>query len=71
MDKDKEQIIRDRAYRVWEDEGRPKGKEREHWECARREIQEEANMTEGHHDLESAPAEFHFRIQIKIAWQAY
>jgi hypothetical protein len=51
MDKDKEQKIRERAYRIWQDEGRPKGKDAEHWERARQEIQEEANMTEGHHDL--------------------
>lgn len=51
MDKDKEQKIRERAYRIWQDEGRPNGKDREHWERARQEIREEADMTEGHHSL--------------------
>ena len=44
MSEDKEQGIRERAYRIWEDEGRPFGKDKEHWERARAEIKEEANM---------------------------
>ena len=51
MNKDKEREIRERAYRIWQDEGRPTGKHEEHWERARQQIQEEANMTEGHHSL--------------------
>lgn len=27
--------IRDRAYRLWEEEGRPEGREMEHWQMAR------------------------------------
>jgi hypothetical protein len=27
--------IRDRAYRLWEEEGRPEGRELEHWQMAR------------------------------------
>jgi hypothetical protein len=30
--------IRERAYAIWEHEGRPEGREREHWERAAREI---------------------------------
>src|SRR5689334_23583134 len=30
-----EQRIRERAYRIWEEEGRPEGRDREHWERAR------------------------------------
>jgi hypothetical protein len=30
-----EQRIRARAYEIWEEEGRPEGREREHWERAR------------------------------------
>lgn len=30
----KEQRIRARAYRIWEEEGRPEGREREHWDMA-------------------------------------
>lgn len=30
--------IRERAYAIWEHEGRPEGREQEHWERAAREI---------------------------------
>ena len=30
-----EQRIRVRAHQIWEDEGRPEGRERDHWEKAR------------------------------------
>lgn len=33
-----EEHIRRRAYEIWEAEGRPVGREAEHWEQARREI---------------------------------
>ena len=32
---DTEQRIRERAHQIWEEEGRPEGREREHWERAR------------------------------------
>jgi hypothetical protein len=32
---DTEQRIRERAYRIWEEEGRPEGLAEEHWERAR------------------------------------
>ena len=32
------QRIRDRAYQIWIDEGRPIGREREHWEQAAHEL---------------------------------
>jgi hypothetical protein len=35
---DREKTIRDRAYHLWEAEGRPHGREAEHWERARREF---------------------------------
>ena len=31
-------LIRERAYAIWEREGRPEGRERQHWEQAAREI---------------------------------
>ncbi|WP_102958378.1 DUF2934 domain-containing protein [Mangrovicella endophytica] len=34
--------IRDRAYAIWEREGRPVGREHEHWAEAAREIEREA-----------------------------
>jgi hypothetical protein len=33
-----EAAIRQRAYAIWEEEGRPDGRERDHWERALREI---------------------------------
>ncbi|MBB2969903.1 DUF2934 domain-containing protein [Mesorhizobium sp. RMAD-H1] len=38
MDTGKEEQIKARAYEIWEQEGRPQGREHEHWEQARREI---------------------------------
>lgn len=34
-----EERIRERAHRIWEEEGRPHGRDWEHWERARREIE--------------------------------
>lgn len=31
----------ERAHELWEQEGRPEGREREHWERAAREIEEQ------------------------------
>jgi len=30
--------IRERAYSIWEENGRPEGEERQHWEQAMREV---------------------------------
>lgn len=30
--------IRDRAYAIWQAEGEPQGRDREHWEQAKREL---------------------------------
>jgi hypothetical protein len=35
---DKEELIRLRAYSIWFEQGQPEGREREHWDAARREI---------------------------------
>jgi Protein of unknown function (DUF2934) len=34
-----EALIRQRAYFLWEDEGRPQGRETEHWQRATAELQ--------------------------------
>jgi hypothetical protein len=39
-----EEKIRARAYEIWEKEGRPEGREREHWETAARELGAETEM---------------------------
>jgi len=47
---DKEQRIRDRAYQIWKAEGQPEGREAEHWERARRELDESAAAQSGKGD---------------------
>ena len=36
-----EQRIRERAYKIWEDEGRPEGRDEAHWELAKLAIAEQ------------------------------
>jgi hypothetical protein len=38
---DRDQRIRERAYRIWEEEGQPEGRQEEHWRRAEAEISEE------------------------------
>jgi hypothetical protein len=40
-ERDLESRIKERAHRIWEEEGRPEGREREHWELARFAIAQE------------------------------
>jgi hypothetical protein len=50
MSPEKEERTRLRAHEIWEREGRPEGKEAEHWERASREIESEeagGNQHEG------------------------
>lgn len=42
MQGEREQAIRERAYLLWEEEGRPYGKHLEHWLRAEIELDEEA-----------------------------
>jgi hypothetical protein len=42
MDSDEEARIRERAYEIWAREGRPHGKDEEHWQRARAEISAES-----------------------------
>jgi hypothetical protein len=39
---DHEEQIKARAYQIWEEEGRPEGRDREHWDQATREIMGDA-----------------------------
>ena len=45
MESDKEELIRRRAYALWEKEGRPAGRHDDHWQRASKEM----------HGLEDAP----------------
>ncbi|HSA83155.1 MAG TPA: DUF2934 domain-containing protein [Geminicoccaceae bacterium] len=35
---DLQQLIQERAYQLWESEGRPEGREQAHWQQAQREL---------------------------------
>jgi hypothetical protein len=35
---EKEQLIRERAYQIWLDEGQPEGRDKEHWHQAETQI---------------------------------
>jgi len=39
---DREKMIRDRAHKLWIEDGQPHGKHNEHWERARRQIEQES-----------------------------
>ncbi|WP_395016128.1 DUF2934 domain-containing protein [Dongia sp.] len=39
MDWNREEEIRKRALRIWEDEGKPEGKDAQHWAQAERELE--------------------------------
>ena len=56
---DHEQSIRERAYQIWEVEGRPHGQEAAHWERARRELDGEGDAAAPDRNFRAAaqPAE--------------
>jgi hypothetical protein len=43
--RNKEERIRERAYQLWEEAGRPAGRQEEHWRQAKLEVEEEAALT--------------------------
>lgn len=47
MPHSKDDLIRERAYQIWEMAGRPHGRDKEHWEQARSEIEEELSTAVG------------------------
>jgi hypothetical protein len=46
-----ERRIRDRAYRIWIDEGQPDGRYLDHWLRAKREVEEEDTIIKGTEEL--------------------
>lgn len=44
---DREKSIRVRAYEIWESEGRPEGRESQHWEQARMQLAETEDRVPG------------------------
>jgi hypothetical protein len=51
---EKEAIAR-RAYELWEAEGRPHGRDRDHWEAAAQELGSAAPMPAGYKDGDGVP----------------
>ncbi|WP_187969420.1 DUF2934 domain-containing protein [Aquibium microcysteis] len=45
MNTHRDEQLRQRAYRIWEAEGRPEGREAEHWARAERELADEQPVT--------------------------
>ena len=56
MSPDKEALIRKRAYEIWEREGWPHGRDREHWDQAAREIAAEGAPAAPKRARKAAPA---------------
>ena len=52
LDKDS---IRDRAYALWEADGRPDGRDAEHWARAERELTDEAALADEQSDFALQP----------------
>jgi hypothetical protein len=52
---DKEQRIRERAYFLWIEEGKPEGRDKEHWEAARAALEEEEQPRGEHEANEARP----------------
>ena len=40
-----EDLVRERAYFIWEREGRPEGRQHEHWQAALKELELELGLT--------------------------
>lgn len=47
MNNDREEQIRARAHQIWEEEGRPEGREQEHWNKAAQEMEGHQALDEG------------------------
>ena len=48
---DSDRLTRERAYALWEAEGRPSGREHDHWDRASREIEDEQSPAPGGEDV--------------------
>ena len=71
--RDNAEALRDRAYRIWEREGRPSGREHEHWAQAARELNEEAEaigILEAE-DIEKSEQEDVERLEAMLARNAW
>jgi len=55
LDEEQERRVRERAYRIWQEEGCPEGRETDHWERARELVVEETGLSS---TLKPAPSGF-------------
>lgn len=53
---DREERIRSRAYEIWEREGRPEGRHREHWQQAASEVEAEEGQGAGGEATSAPPS---------------
>ncbi|WFU12688.1 DUF2934 domain-containing protein (plasmid) [Rhizobium sp. CB3090] len=53
--RDVEKEIRERAYAIWENEGRPEGRHLEHWERAERQISGEFHLDKTEIESDDVP----------------
>lgn len=58
MSSHREEQIRQRAYELWEAEGRPEGRHYEHWERAAREIEAEEGGSADDAEIPEMPEDF-------------
>ncbi|MFC3630691.1 DUF2934 domain-containing protein [Paracoccus angustae] len=56
MDHDHQERIRQRAHEIWESEGRPEGRDAEHWNRAEEELKNRTGDDQPAGDAESQPA---------------
>lgn len=56
MNPNHQELIRDRAYALWEADGMPDGKDKEYWAKAERELSDESELDLSEEDSEIRPA---------------
>jgi hypothetical protein len=54
MQNDREEQLRQKAYKIWEDEGRPEGRHHDHWTQAETQGEEESSEEDGATGSQSA-----------------
>jgi hypothetical protein len=57
-ERDMEERIRERAYYIWLQEGRPEGRDKEHWELAKAQIVAEEQQQADQSDKTPIPGPF-------------
>jgi hypothetical protein len=68
MTEDRERRIRERAHEIWEQEGRPEGRQEEHWRQASQEIGDELFRQQGATDAQERPGALDGGLRRRTAW---